>query len=300
MTLADDRGEVLVVGVDRLGGDDLAAELLERLGEGSDQALAVGLLVVDGRDLLDAGRVEQVLRRERTLDVVGGAGAEVGRGTARFGLARSAPWVRVGSVLAGETWTMFAAASTGCDRLRHQEFSVPTTPTTSSSPASLVAAFSPTSGVAWSSWASSSSVQPGMVLFSLACLMARSTEFLMPRPSADRSPDSGAITPILATLSLLRWCRRRGLGRGCHRPTSPACSEQGGPRHDELMLTHSSSCCSARWLSSDAPWARFWRAWRTYDCRVEQVSCRVVSLLHECWPTTVPDATSSCLRNRAR
>src|SRR5688500_15157916 len=40
-----------------------------------------------------------------------------------------------------------------------------------------------------------------MVCFSLACLMARSTEFLMPAPRADRSPDKGAITPILATLA---------------------------------------------------------------------------------------------------
>ena len=41
---------------------------------------------------------------------------------------------------------------------------------------------------------------PGSVLVSLACLMARSTEFWMPRPRADRSPDSGAMTPILADL----------------------------------------------------------------------------------------------------
>lgn len=34
----------------------------------------------------------------------------------------------------------------------------------------------------------------------LACLMARSTEFLMPRPMTDRSPVSGAMTAILAIL----------------------------------------------------------------------------------------------------
>ena len=78
------------------------------------------------------------------------------------------------------------------------EFRVPTTPMTWSSDESFVAAFLPTSGVAWSSSAASSSFQPGIALESLACLMARSTEFLMPRPRAERSPESGAMTPILA------------------------------------------------------------------------------------------------------
>ena len=41
-----------------------------------------------------------------------------------------------------------------------------------------------------------------MALLSFACLMARSTEFWMPLPSAARSPESGAMTPILATLLL--------------------------------------------------------------------------------------------------
>src|SRR3954454_4261999 len=119
----------------------------------------------------------------------------------RFGLlAGSAPLVRVGLVLAGETWTMLAAPSTGWTDRDTEEFNVPTTPTTWSSPASLVAAFFPTSGVAWSSWASSSNFQPGTAFWSFACLTARSTEFLIPSPRADRSPESGAITPILATL----------------------------------------------------------------------------------------------------
>jgi hypothetical protein len=63
---------------------------------------------------------------------------------------------------------MLAAARTGWTLCATLEFSVPTTPTTSLSAASFVAAFLPTSGVAWSSSAASSRVQPGIVLASLA------------------------------------------------------------------------------------------------------------------------------------
>ena len=70
--------EVGLVRVDRLSIGDDAAELLELLGEGGDQALAVGLLVVNRGDLLDAGRREQVLSGKGTLDGVRGARAEVG------------------------------------------------------------------------------------------------------------------------------------------------------------------------------------------------------------------------------
>src|SRR5665647_3366027 len=62
--------------VDRLSSNDGAAELGELPGERLDQTLAVGLLVVNSRDLRDAG-LEQVLRGERTLDGVRRTGAEV-------------------------------------------------------------------------------------------------------------------------------------------------------------------------------------------------------------------------------
>src|SRR5262245_46686001 len=113
-----------------------------------------------------------------------------------------APWVSDGLVLAGETWVIFAAASTGWTDWDTLEFSVPTTPITSLSAASEVAAFLPTSGLASSSLAETSSFQPGTAPLSLACLTASSTECWMPRPSAERLPDSGAMTPILATLLL--------------------------------------------------------------------------------------------------
>jgi hypothetical protein len=112
---------------------------------------------------------------------------------------------------------MFAVARTGWTLCATLEFSVPTTPTTSSSPASFVAAFLPTSGLASSSSASSSRVQPGIVLASLACLIARSTEFWMPRPMAARSPDRGAMTPILFSaepvVTARAWPTRRRTAR---------------------------------------------------------------------------------------
>ena len=95
---------------------------------------------------------------------------------------------------------MFAEASTGCTFWATELLSVPTTPMTFASPASAVAAFLPVSGLASSSLASTCRVQPGMAPDSLACLTARSTELRMPRPRADRSPDRGAMTPIVATL----------------------------------------------------------------------------------------------------
>nr|WP_279579701.1 hypothetical protein [Fodinicola feengrottensis] len=66
-----------------------------------------------------------------------------------------APCVRLGLVLAGDTSATLAAESTGCTFCATLEFSVPTTATTWLSEASLVAAFLPTSGLAWSSWSSS-------------------------------------------------------------------------------------------------------------------------------------------------
>ena len=54
----------------------ILAALGELGGEGVNEALAVGLLVVDGGHALDAD-TEEVLGRERTLDSVSGAGTEV-------------------------------------------------------------------------------------------------------------------------------------------------------------------------------------------------------------------------------
>ncbi len=61
-----------------VGAGDLAAELLELVGEDGGEAGAVGLLVVDDEDLLLAGVLEEVLGGELALDHVGGGGAEVG------------------------------------------------------------------------------------------------------------------------------------------------------------------------------------------------------------------------------
>ena len=111
--------------------DDLAAELLVLLRERGDETLAVGLLVVDRRDLLDAGLLEQVARGERALDRVGGAGAEVGRvGALRGGREVGALGERRAGVGRGDL-VILADASTGCTLCATLEFSVPTTPTTS-------------------------------------------------------------------------------------------------------------------------------------------------------------------------
>ncbi len=200
---------------------------------------------MDRRDLLDAGLLEQVARRERALDRVGRAGTEVVRVGARRGGrevgALGQRRVRVGR----RDLVILAEASTGCTLCATLEFSVPTTPTTSLSDASLVAAFLPTSGLAWSSSAASSSVQPGMALLSFACLMARSTEFLMPRPRAARSPDRGAMTPILAVLLPAAescHCRCR---RACHnrraRAKPRAARRQRQPRNAEARFLLSST-----------------------------------------------------------
>ena len=109
--------------------------------------------------------------------------------------------VSVGFVLAGEISAMPADSNTGWMAWPTEELSGPTTPTTSSSAASLVAALRPASGLAWSSSATNSSVQPSIVPASFACLTARSTELRMPAPKADSPPDSGAMSAILATLA---------------------------------------------------------------------------------------------------
>ena len=108
--------------------------------------------------------------------------------------------VRLGLVFAGEIWVMFAAAKIGWVCWLTLELRSPTTPMTVSSAASLVAAFLPTSALASSSTEETSSFQPGTALVSLACLTASSTECWMPLPRADRSPVSGAMTPILTVL----------------------------------------------------------------------------------------------------
>lgn len=55
-------------------------------------------------------------------------------------------------------------------------------------------------GWAWSSLASILKVTPSTYFCLLAFLTARSAEFLMPRPMADRSPVSGASTPMVTVV----------------------------------------------------------------------------------------------------
>lgn len=99
-------------------------------------------------------------------------------------------------MLAGETSTSLAVSKTFCMDSPTDEFSGPTTPRTSLLATKLLAFCWPTEGWPWSSSASTLKVTPSTVLFLLAVLAARSAEFLMPRPSADRSPVSGASTPM--------------------------------------------------------------------------------------------------------
>ncbi len=99
-------------------------------------------------------------------------------------------------MLAGETSTSLAVSNTFCMDSPTEEFSGPTTPRTSLLATSLVAFCWPTEGWPWSSRASILKVTPSTYFSLLAILVARSTEFLMPRPSADRSPVSGASTPM--------------------------------------------------------------------------------------------------------
>jgi len=54
----------------------------------------------------------------------------------RLGAAALSPMVSDGFVLAGDTWGIFLAASTGCTTCATEELYVPTTPTTVSSAAS--------------------------------------------------------------------------------------------------------------------------------------------------------------------
>src|SRR5690606_27099780 len=75
--LGGDRGEVLVLGVDVVGTDDLAAELLVVVPERRRETGAVGLLVVDDVGLLQVPLVVHVLGGEGALDGVGGGRAEV-------------------------------------------------------------------------------------------------------------------------------------------------------------------------------------------------------------------------------
>ncbi len=113
-----------------------------------------------------------------------------------FLVCQSTPWLSAGLVLAGETSTSFAESKTFCIDSPTEEFSGPTTPRTSSLATNLVAFCWPTDGCPWSSRDSTLKVTPSTVFSLLAILAARSTEFLMPRPSADRSPVSGASTPM--------------------------------------------------------------------------------------------------------
>jgi hypothetical protein len=64
---------------------------------------------------------------------------------------KSGPRVTSSAVLAGEIWAMLALASTGATDWATLELSVPITPATSASEASLLAAFAPVAGSAVSS-----------------------------------------------------------------------------------------------------------------------------------------------------
>lgn len=180
-----------------LGAGDGAAELLELGLEGAGEAGAVGLLVVDDEDLLLLGVVEEVLRREGALDRVGGGGAEVGGEGALLGsLVPLLALGEGGRGVGGETWTSLASARTFCMDSPTEEFRGPTTPRTSLLATSLLAFCCPEDGWAWSSRASSLKVTPSTYFLEFACLTARSAEFLMPRPRAERSPVSGASRPM--------------------------------------------------------------------------------------------------------
>ncbi|CAM5732978.1 hypothetical protein SFUMM280S_05080 [Streptomyces fumanus] len=99
-------------------------------------------------------------------------------------------------MLAGETSTSRALSKTFCIDSPTLELSGPTTPRTDLSATSLAAFCWPTEGWPWSSRASILKVTPSTYFCLLAVLAARSAEFLMPRPSAVRSPVSGASTPM--------------------------------------------------------------------------------------------------------
>jgi hypothetical protein len=117
-------------------------------------------------------------------------------GRALVPVCQSLPWLSSGAVLAGETSTSLALSKIFCIDWATLEFSGPTTPRTSLLPTSLVAFCWPEFGWPWSSSGSILNSTPGTSSFLLAVLMARSTEFLMPCPRADRSPVSGTETPM--------------------------------------------------------------------------------------------------------
>lgn len=180
-----------------VGADDLAAEGGEGVLEGGGEARAVGLLVVDEVDLLDLRVVEEVLRREGALDLVRGGGAEVGLEGAL--LVAGLPVLALGEFgagVGGETWVRLASLRGFCIDWETPEFRGPTTPRTASSSMNFWAFCWPTEGCAWSSSGLTSNLMPGTVFSLLAVLAARSAEFLMPRPRAERSPVMGASTPM--------------------------------------------------------------------------------------------------------
>ena len=193
---------------------------------------------MDRRDLLDADFV-QVARGERALDGVRGAGAEVGLVGALGGWSVGA-LVSVGLVLAGETWVMLAGESTGGNALRDAGVQRADDADDVVVGRSLVAAYLPTSGVAWSSWASSSSVQPGMG--GLVRLLDGQVDRVLDADAEGRQvagqrgddADLGDLCrsgfPARGLLSPAATCRHRKR-RG----------QQGYPCKNQLMLSHISS-----------------------------------------------------------
>ncbi|CAM5347799.1 hypothetical protein SALBM217S_02562 [Streptomyces griseoloalbus] len=113
------------------------------------------------------------------------------------------PWVRAGLVFAGETSTSLAVSKTFCMASPTEEFSGPTTPSTSLLATSLVAFCWPTEAWPWFVERLDLEGDALDVLPLLAIFVARSTEFSMPRPSAERSPVSGASTPMTTVVSPL-------------------------------------------------------------------------------------------------
>src|SRR5690606_177322 len=111
-------------------------------------------------------------------------------------VCQSWPWERDGLVLAGETWTSLASSKTICMDATTEELSEPTTTRTATMATSMLAFCWQNEGWAWTYRASILKVTPSTNFSLVAVLTARSAEYMMPRPGADRSPVSGASTPM--------------------------------------------------------------------------------------------------------
>ncbi len=113
--------------------------------------------------------------------------------------------VRSGLLLDGETTAIPAALSVGRATMATVELNGPTTPITVSSAASAPAARAPPSGRDRSSWTLTRIFQPGIAPSAFASSTASRTALRTAPPTDARSPDTGAISPIVAVC---------GCGRG--------------------------------------------------------------------------------------